>query len=115
LRIIFQADADLDPDIARGLRRREPSLDFRNAAGIIPDGTPDAEVLRVAASAGRVLVTRDVRTMRVHFQQFVAERESPGALLIPSSRSTGAAIEGLLMVWLTWTPEDLRNQLRWLP
>jgi hypothetical protein len=53
--------------------------------------------------------------MRVHFQQFVAERESPGVLLIPPSRSTGAAIEGILMVWLTWTPEDLRNQVRWLP
>jgi hypothetical protein len=115
LRITFQADADLDPDIARGSRRREPSLDFRNAAGIIPDGTPDAKVLGVAADAGRVLVTRDVRTMRVHFQQFVAERESPGVLLIPSSPSTGAAIEGILTVWLTWTAEDLRNQIRWLP
>ena len=115
MRIAFQADSDLDPDIARGLRRKDPSLDFRNAAGIIPDGTPDAEVLGVAADAGRVLVTRDVRTMRVHFQQFVAGRESPGVLLIPSSRSIGAAIEGILMVWLTWTPEDLRNQVRWLP
>ena len=113
--IIFQADADLDPDIGRELRRREPSLDFRLSADIIPDGTPDARVLHVAAEAGRVLVTRDVRTMRVHFQGFIAERESPGVLLIPSSRSTGAAIEGLLMVWLTWTPEDLRNQIRWLP
>jgi hypothetical protein len=115
LRIAFQADANLDPDIGRGLRRSEPSLDFRRSAGIIPDGVPDAEVLRVAAEAGRVLVTRDVRTMRAHFQEFIAEREFPGVLLIPSSRSTGAAIEGLLMVWLTWTPEDLRNQVRWLP
>jgi hypothetical protein len=80
-----------------------------------PDGIPDSEVLRVAADAGRDLVTRDVRTMRVHFQEFVAERNSPGVLLVPSSRSTGAAIEGLLIVWLTWTPEDLRNQVRWLP
>jgi hypothetical protein len=37
--------------------------------------------------------------------QFVAERESPGALLIPPSRLTGAVIDGILMVWLTWTPE----------
>jgi len=115
LRISFQADADLGPDIGRGLRRTEPSLDFRHSADIIPDGTPAAEVLRVAAEAGRVLVTRDVRTMRVHFQEFIAERESPGVLLIPSSRSTGAAIEGLWMVWLTWAPKDFRNQVRWLP
>ena len=115
MKIAFQADANLDPDIGRGLRRRAPSLDFRHSAGVIPDGTPDAEVLRVAAEVGRVLVTRDVRTMRVHFQEFLAEHASPGVLLIPSSRSTGAAIEGLLMVWLAWTPEDLRNQIRWLP
>ena len=114
MRIAFQADADLDPDIGRGLRRREPSLDFRRSAGIIPDSAPDAEVLRIAAEAGRVLVSRDVRTMWAHFQKFIAERESPGVLLIPSSRSTGAAIEGLLTVWLTWTPEDFRNQVRWL-
>ena len=115
MRVTFQADANLDPDVGRGLRRREPALDFRHSAGIIPDGTPDAEVLRLAAEAGRVLVTRDLRTMRVHFQEFIAERESPGVLLIPASRSTGAAIEGLLIVWLTWTPEDFRNQVWWLP
>ena len=115
MKIAFQADADLDPDIGRGVRRREPALDFRQATGIIPDGTPDGEVLRVAADARRVLVTRDVRTMLVHFRSFAAERESPGVLLIPSSRSTGDAIEGLVKVWLSWTREDLRNQIRWLP
>jgi hypothetical protein len=40
--------------------------------------------------------------MSVHFKNFVASRESPGVLLIPSARSIGAAIEGLLFVWLNW-------------
>jgi hypothetical protein len=115
LKIAFQADADLDPDIGRGLRRKEPAIDFRGAAGVIPDGTPDPRVLQVAADAGRVLVTRDVRTMRVHLEDFVAHRDSPGVPLIPSSRSVGAAIEGILIVWLPWMAEDLRNQARWLP
>ena len=115
MKIAFQADASLDPDIGRGLRRREPSIDFRGAVGVIPDGTPDPRVLHIAADSGRVLVTGDLRTMRVHFREFVAERESPGVLLIPSSRSIGAAIDGLLAVWLTWSPDDLRNQVRWLP
>ena len=26
----------------------------------------------------------------------------------------GSVIEGPLIVWLTWTPEDLQNQSRWL-
>jgi len=53
--------------------------------------------------------------MPVHFERFIALRDSPGMLLIPSSRSIGEAIEGILIVWLTWTPEDMRNQARWLP
>jgi Flp pilus assembly CpaE family ATPase len=94
LRVTFQADADVNPDIERGLRRRERMIDFRGARGVIPDRTPDLEVLRIAANAGRVLVSRDVRTMPGHFSHFVAEQESPGLLLIPSSKTTGEAIEG---------------------
>jgi predicted nuclease of predicted toxin-antitoxin system len=111
----FQADADLNPEIGRGLRRREPAIDFRAAAGVIADRTPDSEVLRIAADDDRVLISRDVTTMPGHFARFVAQHESPGLLLIPSRRSIGTLIEGLLMVWLTWTPEDLHNQARWLP
>jgi hypothetical protein len=111
----FQADADLDADIGRGLQKREPAIDFRGAAGVIPDSTPDPEVLQIAADAGRVLVSRDVSTMFEHFDRFVAEHESPGVLLIPSGRSIGSVIDGLVMVWLTWSPEELRNLVRWLP
>ena len=115
MRIRFQADADIDPDLRKGVLRREPSIDFRSAAGTIPDGSLDPDVLRIAAQDGRVLVSGDLRTMRVHFEGFVAASESPGVLLIPSSRSIGAAIEGLLFVWLNWTPEDLCNRVQWLP
>ena len=82
---------------------------------MIADGTLDPEVLATAADDDRVLVSGDLRTMSVHFQNFIATRKSPGVLLIPSSRSIGAAIEGLLFVWLNWTPEDLRNRVSWLP
>jgi hypothetical protein len=113
LKIRFQADADID--IRKGLLLRAPSIDFRPAAGTIPDGTLDAEVLRIAAEDGRVLVSGDLRTMRNHFHGFAATHDSPGVLLIPSSRSIGAAIEGLVFVWLTWTPDDLHNRVQWLP
>ena len=115
MKIRFHADADIDPDIRRGLLRREPSIDFRPAAGAIPDGTLDAEVLRIAAEDSRVLVSGDLRTMSVHFRIFVAAHDSPGVLLVPSSRSIGAALEGLFLVWLAWTPDDLRNRIQWLP
>ncbi len=113
--IRFQADADLNPEIGRGLRRQEPAIDFRPAAGVIADGTPDLTVLRIAAEDDRVLVSRDVTTMPDHLARFVAQQNSPGMLLLNSRWSIGRAIEGLFMVWLIWTPEDLRNQARWLP
>ena len=105
----FQADADLNPEIGLGLRRREASVDFRAAAGVIADGTPDPEVLRIAAGDGRVLVSRDITTMPRHFVQFVAGQESPGILLVPSRRPIGSVIERLLIVWSTWTAEDLQQ------
>ena len=111
----FQADADIDPDIVRGLFRVKPSIDFQAAAGVIADGTADPEVLRIAAGHGRVLVSGDVNTMPVHFRRFIAEGHSPGVLLIPPRRSIGAAIDGLLLAWVRWSAEDMRNQIRWLP
>lgn len=111
----FQADADLNPAIGRGLRRREPSIDFRAAVGVIPDGAPDLDVLRFAAEAGRVLVSRDVGTMPGHFTDFIRQQESPGILLIPSQRPIANVIEGLLLVWMIWTEEEFHNQARWLP
>jgi len=115
LSLTFQADADLNPAIGRGLRRREPSIDFRAAAGVIPDGTPDPDVLRIAAEVGRVLVSRDVGTMPGHFAEFIRHQESPGLLIIHSRRPIGSVIEALLLVWMTWTEEELRNRARWLP
>ncbi len=107
----FQADADLDPAIGRGLRRREPSIDFRAAAGVIPDSTPDPEVLGIAAGAGRVLISRDVSTMPGHFEQFIQTHDSPGLLLVRSQRPIGSVIEGLLLGWISWTEEDLRASM----
>ena len=85
------------------------------AGGTIPDGSPDPEVLRIAAEASRVLVTRDVGTMPEHFARFITEHDSPGLVLVPSRASIAEIIDGLVLAWLNWTPDDLRNQAWWLP
>jgi hypothetical protein len=115
LKIAFQADADLDPDIWRGLCRRERNIDFQGHVGVIPRGASDPEVLKLSAAANRVLVSADIQTMLVHFAEFIAHEESPGLILIPSSRSIGPVIEGLLLVWSHWMPDQFRNRGVWLP
>ena len=60
----FQADADFNQKIVRGIRRREPALDFQSAevGGMI--GVPDTEVLAKAAGFGRILVPTTVERCR---------------------------------------------------
>lgn len=115
MKIRFQADADVDPDIGRGLIRRETAIDWRPAQGFIPDATPDFAVLLLASEAGRVLVSRDIRTMPNHFAAFIAVSRSPGVILIPAGASVGEAIEKLLIAWISWTAAEIENQIRWLP
>ena len=92
MRIRFQAAADLHPAIGRGLVRREPAVDWRPAQKFIPDGTPDSAVLQLAADDGRVLVSRDAKTMPRQFAAFVTS-SWPGVILIPASVTIGEAIE----------------------
>lgn len=71
MRIRFQADDDLNEKIITGVRRREPAIDFQTAAEAGLHGLSDAEVLTLAARAGRVLVSHDFRTMPTEFARFV--------------------------------------------
>lgn len=67
MRVRFQADADLDGRILRGLRRTAPEIDIRTAGDAALAGLGDQEVLRIASDAGRILVSQDRRTMPAHF------------------------------------------------
>jgi hypothetical protein len=107
LKIRFQADANLSPAIGAGLLRREPAVDWQVALGVIPDATPDPEVLMLAAQSGRVLVSRDISTLPGHFASFSASHHSPGLILIPRPMRIGVTIERLLQFWLLWSAEEL--------
>ena len=115
MRIRFQADADLHLPIVKGLRRREPSVDFTTAYEAGLAGLDDQKVLALAASNGRVLVSHDVSTMPEAFSRFIQEQTSPGVILISQELSYRDAIEGLLQVWSSTEAEDWQNVLSFLP
>jgi hypothetical protein len=114
-RVRFLADANLDQNIVAGVVRREPGIDFELPQGLIPEGMKDPQVLGLAASLGRILVTHDVRTMPRHFRNFVTGSESPGVILIPRSLPIAEAIEEMLLIWQISEADEWRNLLRWLP
>ena len=67
MKVRFQADADLRRPIIAGLRRREPTIDFRTSHDAGLAGLNDATVLAIGADEGRLLVSHDVTTMPEHF------------------------------------------------
>lgn len=115
MKLRFLADANLDQDIVAALLRREPQIDFELPQGVIPQGMPDPEVLELAASLARTLVTHDVRTMPRHFQHFIELQESPGLILVPEKLGIGQAIEDLLLIWQLSEAEEWVNWIQRLP
>ena len=115
MRIRFQADANLDERIVRGLHRREPSADFRTAHAARLKGLHDEAVLELCASEGRVLVTQDRRTMVAHFLRFVAVTESAGVILVRRRALLAELIDELQLIWECSDVDDWRNQIVWIP
>ena len=112
----FQADNDLREAIRIGVLLREPSIDFESGQGAGLDGVPDPEVLRMAAEAGRILVSHDENTMPSHFYSFLAAgNQSPGVIIVPQRLPTGVVIEKLLMIWIASDAEEWSDNLNWLP
>jgi hypothetical protein len=115
LPIKYQADADLDFRVVRGLKRIAPEIDFCTAIEADLDGRPDPEVLRIASEAGRILVTNDRRTMPGHFRAFVLTHHSPGVFVVRPNVPIGDLIQELLLIWNAGAPEEFANHILWLP
>jgi hypothetical protein len=115
MRIRFQADGDLDGRILRGLRRIGPELDVQTAAAAGLAALEDAEVLRLAEEAGRILISQDRSTMPGHFQRFVSRSQSPGVILLRARVPIAVAIEELLLIWAASEAEEWINRLVWIP
>jgi len=115
MRIKFQADADLDGRIVRGLKRRAQDIDIRTAADAGIAGLKDPDVLWLSAQAGRVLVSQDRRTMPAHFAEYVSSANSSGVILLREAISISAAIEELVLISTASEAEEWINRLAWIP
>jgi predicted nuclease of predicted toxin-antitoxin system len=99
MRVRFQADADLDGRVVRGLRRAAPEIDIRTAADAQLEGVKDPEVLRIAAQTERILVSQDRRTMPAHFARFLMHSRSPGVIVVREAIPIAVGIEELMLIW----------------
>src|SRR5438477_7694679 len=106
----FQADADLDGRILRGLRRAAPEIDIRTADDANLAGLEDPEVLRIAADSGRILVSQDRRTMPGHFARFSEAVQTPGLILLREATPISTAIDELVLIWSASEAEEWKGR-----
>lgn len=112
----FQQDYNLSGVILRGVRRREPAVDFQSAAAASFEGMPDPGVLLYCEREERVLVTHDRRTMPRHLRDHLAAGHlCPGVIIVPQAMPVGAAIDQILIIWASVSASEMRNRIEWLP
>lgn len=115
MKVRFQADADLNHIIVKATLRREPAIDFQTAHAARLTGVGDQQVLALAASEGRILVTHDRRTMPSHFVAFAAHQTSPGVLIVSRKMPVAQVAEELLLIWTATDAEAWIKRIYSLP
>lgn len=110
MKIRFQADNDFNGRVLRALLRLAPAIDLQTAPALgFHLGTPDEQVLALAAAEGRVLLSHDAKTMPYHFADFIATNTSPGLILVSRKLSIGQAANELHLVWEASEAEEYVN------
>ena len=111
----FSGGRRFQPQIIRGLRRCDAAIDFQDAVtgGVV--GLPDTEVLAIAATVGRILVSHDRRTMPAHFAQFLLTRPSPGLIIVDQDLDIGRSIEELLLIWAATDITEWEDTIGYVP
>jgi predicted nuclease of predicted toxin-antitoxin system len=115
MKVRYQADADLNQKIVTAVLRLEPTIDFRTSHAANLVGIEDTEVLAVAASDGRILITHDKSTMPDAFGKFIQVTESPGVFVISRGYKLADVAEELVLVWIASEPEEWVNRIIYLP
>ena len=110
------ADENIEPQLVRGLLRRQPDLDVVSMrdAGLL--GWSDPDVLQWASDHGCVVITYDVSTMpNFAYRRVEQGNPMPGVIAIRLSAPIRQIIEDLLIVLGASLPGELEGQVVYLP
>jgi hypothetical protein len=107
-------DAHFPAPITKQLRRRD--VEALTAPEEKTNGLPDDELLELASSLSRVLVTFDIR-FRVMAEDWIRTgRNFAGLVFVDSNRvSFGQTISDLELIAKVYEPEELKNQVKFVP
>jgi predicted nuclease of predicted toxin-antitoxin system len=108
-RIRFHLDENVDPDVARGLRRH--GIDVTTTVEVGLRTQSDIAQLAFIRQERRLMVTHDADFLRLA----TAGEEHPGIVYCDkASRSIGEIIRGLILIYEVLTPEEMADQVEFL-
>lgn len=91
------ADENLNNDLIRGLRRRNPEIDLVRVQDVGLSGADDPSVLAWAAEEGRVLLTHDVTTLTDYaYVRVNIGHPMPGVIAVGYTVPPSQAIDDIL-------------------
>jgi hypothetical protein len=112
----FLADENIDQDLILGLKRRIDGIDIVRVHDVGLRTSDDPTVLQWAADEGRVLISRDIKTI----PNFAHERVAtglvmPGVLVLPPGVSMAVAISDLSVIAGATEADEWADRVVYLP
>ena len=112
----FLADNDLKDAIIRGVRRREPAVEFVPLRDLGLESRSDTDILDFAAHNNWLVVSHDVNTMTAEaFDRLAAGQAMSGLLLVHQREPINSVIDSLLLIWEASEAEEWVGQVCYLP
>ena len=91
-------------------------MDFLSANEAKLEGSPDPDVVALAAEQDRILVTHDRQPMPWHFAEFLMSgRSGPGVFLVSQHAPIGEGIDALVLIWAASAAEEWKNRIVNIP
>ncbi|MBX9790122.1 MAG: DUF5615 family PIN-like protein [Pirellulales bacterium] len=111
----FLADENLSTNFIRSLLRHRP-FDLVRAIDVGLSSQSDDSVLAWAADNGRIVISRDFRTLPAYAWDRIARGlDMPGVLLLRGDALVSRVIDDLLLIDETCDASELRDQVCYLP
>ena len=112
----FLADENIDQDLILGLKRRIDGIDIVRVQDVGLRTLDDPTILQWAAEEGRVLISRDIKTMPAFaHDRVVAGLTMPGVLILPATVSMAVAISELSIIAGATEADEWVNRVAYLP
>ncbi|MDQ2809426.1 MAG: DUF5615 family PIN-like protein [Chloroflexota bacterium] len=112
----FVADENFSNIILRGLLLRKPDLDVVRTQDTDLAGADDLTLLAWAATEGRIVLTHDLDTLAGYaYERMDMDLLVAGVLEVRTHRSFGRIIEDILILAECTSPEEWKNQVKYVP